>query len=84
MYDVIFYKSAEKQFQKLPKDLKERIVKSIDRIKIRPLSFVKRLVNSRYFRMRIGDYRLILDIKQDKLIIIVIEIGHRRNIYKGV
>jgi mRNA interferase RelE/StbE len=82
MYDVLFHKPAERQLQKLPQDIKERIIGAIERIRIRPLSFVKRLVNSKYYRLRVGDYRLILDIQQKKLVIFVIEIGHRRNVYK--
>ena len=34
------------------------------------------------WRYRVGDYRLICDVQQDKVIIIIVEIGHRRNIYK--
>ncbi|RLG15537.1 hypothetical protein DRN69_02865 [Candidatus Pacearchaeota archaeon] len=42
------------------------------------------MINSPYFRARAGDYRLILDIKKDILIIYVIKIGHRKNIYKNL
>jgi mRNA interferase RelE/StbE len=48
---------------------------------VRPLHFVNPLVGSPYYRLRIGDYRVILGLSQDKLIIFVIELGHRRNIY---
>jgi len=34
------------------------------------------------WRYRVGDYRLICDVQQDKVIIIIVEIGHRRDIYK--
>ncbi len=34
------------------------------------------------WRYRVGDYRLICDVRQDKVIIIIVEIGHRRDIYK--
>ncbi len=83
MYSVIFNPKAETQLKKLNKSIQERILNSLERIKIRPFSFdVKKLQGTSYYRLRIGDYRIILDIRQDKLIIIVIEIGHRKNIYK--
>jgi mRNA interferase RelE/StbE len=83
MYSIIFNPQAEIQLKKLDKLIQERILNSLDRIKIRPFSYdVKKLQGTSYYRLRIGDYRVILDIKQDKLIIIVIEIGHRKNIYK--
>ena len=82
MYSVEFTEGAEKQFSKLPEETKKRIIAVLDRIKIRPYHFVKPLIGSNYFRLRIGDYRAILEIKNEKLLILVLEIGHRRNIYK--
>ena len=82
MYSFLFSPFAEKQFKKLDKDLQKRILGVLDRIKFRPHSFVKRLVGSPYFRLRTGNYRIILDIQNDKLIIVVIELRHRKKIYK--
>jgi len=82
IFSIGFTKKAEGQFNKLELDVKKRIVESLDRIKVRPHSFVKRLVGSKYFRLRVGDYRVILDINDGALIIMVIEVGHRKKIYK--
>ena len=84
MYQVEFSKQAESQFSKLPSDLKDRIFNVLGRVRLRPHHFAKRLVGCSYFSLRVGDYRLILDIQQDKLIIFVLELGHRKNIYKGL
>ena len=81
MYSIEFTSNAEKQLYKLERKTQERIIRVLERIKIRPLHFVKRIVGSPYYRLRVGDYRIILDIRQDKLIIFVIELGHRKNIY---
>ena len=82
MYQIEFSKLAESQLNKLEQNMQERIIDVLERIKIRPHHFVNRLVGSPYYRLRVGDYRIILDIKQDKTIIFVIELGHRKNIYK--
>ncbi|MEK6845082.1 MAG: type II toxin-antitoxin system RelE/ParE family toxin [Nanoarchaeota archaeon] len=82
MYSFLFNPFAEKQFKKLNKELQRRILEVLGRIKIRPHHFVKRLVGSSYYRLRVGDYRIVLDIQNDKLIIVIIELGHRKNIYK--
>ena len=82
MYDIIYKKLASKQIEKLPKEVQMRILKNLERIRIRPHYFVKSLSGSPYFRLRVGDYRLILDIKNNKLIIIVLEAKHRKNVYK--
>lgn len=81
-YDVIFSDFAVKQLSKLPLDIQHRIISTIKRCRIRPYAHVKKLVGSKYFRLRIGNYRVIMDIVDNKLIIYVIEVGHRKNIYK--
>ena len=82
LYEVIFSKKAKKQLSKLEKDIRERIVSALERIRIRPEAYVKKLVGDPGYRLRVGDYRIILDIQKDKLIILVIKIGHRKGIYK--
>ena len=81
MYEVKFSDSALKQFQKLEKSLQERIVKVLERIRIRPEVYLIKLVGEDSYRLRVGDYRIILDIKEKELLILVIRIGHRKNVY---
>ena len=81
MFDVLYTDQALKQLKKLEKPVEERILKTLERIRIRPAHYVKKLVSSPYFRLRVGDYRVILDIKNDEMIILVIEVGHRKSIY---
>jgi mRNA interferase RelE/StbE len=82
MYRVILSKTAENQIDKLDNLIKNRIINTLDRIIVRPHHFVKKLVGNPYYRLRVGDYRVILDIQDDKLLILVVELGHRRNIYE--
>ncbi len=83
MYSIIFNSKAEKQFKRLDKETQRRISLFIDRIKVRPFSHdIKRFVGTRFYRARVGKYRLLLDIFQNKLIIVIIEIGLRGKIYK--
>ena len=82
MFDIFFTEESKKFLRKLNKQDSNRIISTIKRCRIRPYSFVKKLVSSPYFRLRVGDYRVILDIKSGKLLIIVIEVGHRKKIYK--
>ena len=81
MYSIEFTQTAEKQFDKLPKEIQLRTIHILERIKIRPFHFVKRKEGTPYFIMRIGDYRAILDVRKENSIIYVTEIGHRKNIY---
>jgi mRNA interferase RelE/StbE len=73
MYSIEFTKKAESELYKSQRDVQERIIKSLERIKIRPYDYVEKLVGEPGFKFRIGDYRLILDINNYKLIILVLK-----------
>ena len=81
-YEIVFSDKAFKQLKKLEKVTQERIIKVLERIRIRPESFVTKIVGDPGFRLRVGEYRVIVDIYKDKLLILVIKIGHRTRIYK--
>ena len=82
MYEIFLSDKAQKQLTKLNKKERERIGSVFERIKIRPNAFVKRLIGTPHYSLRVGNYRVILDIKHKDLIILIIKIGHRKKIYK--
>jgi mRNA interferase RelE/StbE len=82
MYDVIFSDNAFRQLEKLDKGVQERIIKTLERIRLRPEAYVTRLIGEEGYKLRIGDYRAILDLEEDKLLILIIKVGHRKNIHK--
>lgn len=84
MYELIYSKRFVKQVKKLKLSSRERIIHVLERIRIRPQDYVKKLVGLPYFRLRVGDFRIILDIHHNELRILVLEIGHRKNIYKSM
>ncbi len=81
IYQIFFTDKAKKQLEKLEKVNQERIIKSLERIRIRPETHITKLVGDPAYKLRVGDYRVILEIEKDKLIILVLMIGHRKNIY---
>lgn len=82
VYTIKFTNHAASQIKKLPQEIKDRIEVSLRRIQTRPFDFIDRLVGQPYYKLRVGDYRLLLDIINDDLVILVVEVEHRRNIYK--
>jgi mRNA interferase RelE/StbE len=82
MYRIFFAQKAKKQFIKLPNNIQKRMLNALDRIKIRPEVYVSKLVGDAAYRLRAGDYRVIMDLDKGKLVILVIKVGHGRNIYK--
>jgi mRNA interferase RelE/StbE len=83
MYNTIFSKQAESFLDKLENSDRERIVKTLDRIKIRPERFLEKLIGEEGYKFRIGDFRLFIDLDKGNLLISVIKIGYRKNIYKN-
>lgn len=81
-YEIIFSDKAFKQLKKLEQETQERIIKVLERIRLRPEKFVTKLVGDPGFRLRIGEYRVIVDIDKDRLLILVIKIGDSCRIYK--
>lgn len=79
VYEIVYSETAAKQIEKLPKDVQHRIASTLERIRVRPHRYVMRLVGSPYFRLRIGDYRVILDILEKTVRIFVIEVGYKKN-----
>lgn len=86
-YTVEYSSNARKFIKKLDKYtkalLKSWINKNLEGC-IDPFTHGKPLTADKkgLWRYRVGDYRLICDVQQDKVIIIIVEIGHRRDIYK--
>ena len=82
MYEIIYSNSATKFLKKLPKQKQDHILSVLERARIRPESHFERLVGQKTYKLRAGDYRIIADIYKEKLCVLVIKIGHRKNIYK--
>lgn len=84
MIDYEFTSKGRKDIKKLSPEIAERIIKKLDYFvsTSNPLSYADHLTNYEIgnYRFRIGDYRVIFDIYEDK--IVILKIGHRREIYK--
>jgi len=82
LFKLSYSKTALKFLKKLPREKQEHILSVLERARIRPEKHFERLVGEKAYKLRAGDYRIIADIYKEELIILVIKIGHRKNIYK--
>ena len=86
MYSVKFTKNAQKELQRLPKKDRIRILDSLELLRINPfaeiIQFKKLRTNQSLYRVRIGDYRVIYEVHADILLIIVVRVGHRKDVYR--
>jgi mRNA interferase RelE/StbE len=84
MYQIQFTKSATKRLQRLPSNWRKRIVEKLRLVAENPYGShnnVKKLVNREAYRLRVGDWRIIYQINNGKLKILVLEIDTRGGIY---
>ena len=81
-YKLVYTNRADKDIQKLPPEIKKRIGKTLLRYEQDPYRYSETLTDSNFgtYRFRIGDYRIIFDLEGSE--IVVLRVGHRRDIYK--
>jgi mRNA interferase RelE/StbE len=85
-YTVEFLPSAAKEFKKLPLDLKQRIGVQIEALSLdpRPPGAKTLQGGNGQLCIRVGDYRVIYRVQDDKLLVLVLNVGHRSNIYRNI
>ena len=82
MFELIFDKKAGEELEKLPQEIRERIFNKLIQAKQDPLHFFVRLESRPEYKLRVGDYRVIVGINPKYKKIVVVKIGHRKNIYE--
>ncbi len=83
-YKIEWKQSAKKELKKLDKQIIPRILQAVENLADNPYSSgSKKLIGSgSIYRIRISDYRIIYNIQSSVLIIEIIKVGHRREIYR--
>jgi len=81
-WEVVWSEKSVKQLEKINKKHAQIIYDAVMDITRDPFRAVTRLRNSNFYRLRVGNYRVIMDMQQSKLIIFVVEADHRGQIYK--
>ncbi|MGH7236784.1 MAG: type II toxin-antitoxin system RelE family toxin [Nitrospiraceae bacterium] len=84
-YSVHLAPAAERQLKALDKPIQQRIVRRLRKLEGNPRPHgIEKLTGSEdFYRIREGDYRIIYTIKDKDLIVLVVKIGHRKDIYRG-
>jgi mRNA interferase RelE/StbE len=81
MFQIELTETAKDFLKKLQKKDAEIILNKIYSIRENPYRFLKRLQGEKLWRLRIGDYRAVVDVIVSMNKIMVIRIGHRKNVY---
>lgn len=82
-YSIFIERAAQKALAKIPVQNQERIITAIHSLTDEPRpSGVKKLSGRDAWRIRVGKYRIIYEIHDDTLIVLVVALGHRKDIYR--
>ncbi len=84
MFEIEYTKAARKDLRKLDQVPRARIGEAIDSLASdpHPPGSRKMIGSEALFRIRVGDYRVIYEVRNEVLTIFIIKIGHRQNIYR--
>ncbi|BBO83941.1 hypothetical protein DSCO28_63480 [Desulfosarcina ovata subsp. sediminis] len=85
-YRIEIIRSAAKALKKIPKADQKRIAEKIDSLSenLPKQETTKMKGNNPFHKIRVGNYRIIYEIHEDVLVILVVKIGHRRDIYRNL
>jgi mRNA interferase RelE/StbE len=85
-YRVKVKRSAAKALKKFPKPDRKRIIEKIDSLAVNPpnLDTTKMKGNNPFHKVRSGNYRIIYEVQEKVLVILIVKVGHRKDIYRNL
>ena len=83
-YAVFLKPAALRELRKLPKDIRRRVAARIDALvgDPRPVGVERLQGEADLYRVRVGDYRIAYQVESKALVMLVVRIGHRRDVYR--
>lgn len=85
-YRIEVNRSAAKTLKKIPKADRKRIIEKIDSLfdNLPNPDTTKMKGNNPFHKVRTGDYRIIYEIQEDVLVILIVKVGHCKDIYRNL
>ena len=84
-FEVIYERPAQRSLAKLDGAIRARVIREVGELakEPRPQGAIQLAGSDRAWRVRVGDYRIVYEINDGKLLVVVIQIGHRSTIYRN-
>ena len=84
IYRLLYKKSVDKDLRKLPSAIRKHVIKKIQELTTtpHPQESTKLKGSADLYRVRYTDYRIIYQINDNRLIILIIKVGHRKDVYR--
>jgi mRNA interferase RelE/StbE len=82
-YQVFVQQSAQKEIEKLPKPAQAKVIKGLVALAENPRpANCKKLIGTDAWRVRVGEYRIVYWIEDNKLRVEIVRVAHRKDVYK--
>jgi len=81
-FEIVWTEQSKDSLNRLERADIIRIIRKIEFVKSNPYVYAKKLAGKDVWRIRVGDLRVLLDIDSIKEVMRILEVGHRKNIYK--
>jgi mRNA interferase RelE/StbE len=81
-YSFVWSPNSLEDLKGISPDLSKRIIKRVLELELAPYHFIEKMTDVDCWKLRVGDYRVLLDIDEKKKEISVLKVGHRKNVYK--
>jgi mRNA interferase RelE/StbE len=85
-YKIIWKNSAKKELKKIDKKEIPNILNQVEKLSLEPFpkNHKKLIATEHIYRIRVGNYRVIYSIEDDRLVIEIIRVRHRKEVYKNL
>lgn len=82
VYEVYWSEKSRAQLEKLDRKEADRITAKVHSIRDDPFDHVIKLHGTEMYRLRVGDYRVIMSIEKSRIVVFVLDVGHRKKVYR--
>jgi mRNA interferase RelE/StbE len=84
-YEILIKPAAEKDLDKVPRSVRRRIIDALESLRNdpRPAGVVKLTDKEDLWRVRVGEYRIVYEIDDQRAIVTVLRVAHRKDGYRG-
>ncbi|MEQ1680066.1 MAG: type II toxin-antitoxin system RelE/ParE family toxin [Nitrospira sp.] len=84
LYQIEFSRQADRQFRNLPSQIQQRLRSRIDSLVTTPCPHGAEKLSGtdQLYRIRVGDYRIVYAVEDERLLVLVVKVGHRREVYR--
>jgi mRNA interferase RelE/StbE len=85
-FGILIKPAAEKEMDRLPRQIRRRVAEALEELRHDPRQHgtVKLAGEENLWRIRVGAYRVVYAIRDDELLVLVVRVAHRKEVYRGI